>query len=84
MACALATAVDIAFVSRVCLCVCWLRWSLPGVGGGLAFLRGGVSCWIWRVDGGRRGKKEGKNLSQRIMQIFFGHRPGWFTYEYEG
>ena len=33
---------------------------------------------------GRRGKKEGKNLSQRIMQIFFGHRPVWFTYEYEG
>lgn len=37
-----------------------------------------------RVDWGRRGKKEGKNLSQRIMQIFFGHRPVWFTYEYGG
>jgi hypothetical protein len=44
MACALATAVDIAFV---CVCVCWLRWSLPGVGGGLACSLGAVSCWIW-------------------------------------
>ena len=60
MACALATAVDIAFVSRVCLCVCWLRWSLPGVGGGLACSLGGVSCWIWRVDGEDAVKKKAK------------------------